>query len=127
MTTDLAGNVGTSTIDIARLAGLDGRTVALEGRTTTLEGQVADLDTTIGRGLRGANGGIAAAMALGGTMIPPGSSFAVSFNLATYRGEQGFSGSAVARVTDRVWVSGGFAGSTVRGSTGARAGVTFGW
>ena len=33
----------------------------------------------------------------------------------------------VARVTDNVWASGGFAGSTVKGSTGGRVGVTFGW
>ena len=66
-------------------------------------------------------------MALGGTLIPPNAEFAVSFNLATYRGEQGFSGSAVARVTDNVWISGGVAGSTVQGSTGGRVGVTFGW
>ena len=59
--------------------------------------------------------------------MPPDSTFAASFNLATYRGEQGFSAAAVARVTDHVWVSGGVAGSTVRGSTGGRAGVTFAW
>ena len=66
-------------------------------------------------------------MALGGTLLPPDTTFSVSFNLATYRGQQGFSGAAVARVTDQVWVSGGFAGSTVKGSTGGRVGVTFGW
>jgi hypothetical protein len=106
VTTDLAGNLGTASLDIEGLQTLGGR-----------------LDD----GLRAANGGIAAAMAMGGTVIPPDSSFALSFNLATYRGEQGFSGSAVARVTDSVWVSGGIAGSTVRGSTGGRVGVTFGW
>ena len=54
-------------------------------------------------------------------------SFAVSFNLATYRGQQGFSGAAVAKVGQRAWFSGGIAGSTVKGSTGGRVGVTFGW
>ena len=76
---------------------------------------------------RRASGGIAAAMAMGGTVMPPDSTFAISFNLATYRGEQGFSGAAVAKVTERVWLSGGIAGSTVKGSTGGRVGVTFGW
>lgn len=85
------------------------------------------LTETAGRRFRQANGGVAAALALGGTVMPPDNNVAVSFNLATYRGEQGFSGSVVARVTDHVWVSGGFAESTVRGSTGGRAGVTFGW
>lgn len=67
---------------------------------------------------RRASGGIAAAMAMDGTVMPPDSTFAISFNLATYRGEQGFSGAAVAKVTDQVWVGGGIAGSTVKGSTG---------
>lgn len=66
-------------------------------------------------------------MALGGTVIPPDASFSLSVNLATYRGEQGFSAAAVARLDDRVWLSGGIAGSTVKGSTGGRVGVTFGW
>jgi autotransporter adhesin len=120
VTTDLAGNLASLDLDVGTLQGLG-------GRVGTLETQVATLDGALGRGLRRANGGIAAAMALGGTVMPPDTTFAVSFNLATYRGQQGFSGAVVARVTDHVWVSGGFAGSTVRGSTGARTGVTFGW
>jgi autotransporter adhesin len=113
VTTDMAGNLGTAELDIAMLQSLGGR--------------VGSLEIGLNDAARRANGGTAAAMALGGTVMPPNTTFAVSFNLATYRGEQGFSGSAVARVTDRVWVSGGIAGSTVKGSTGARAGITFGW
>jgi autotransporter adhesin len=120
VTTDLAGNLATVDLDIGVLSGLGGRVGALENG-------LAALDAEIDRGMRRAEGGIAAAMALGGTVMPPDTTFAVSFNLATYRGEQGFSAAAVARVTDNVWVSGGFAGSTVKGSTGGRAGVTFGW
>lgn len=120
VTTDMAGNLATADLDLAELQGLGGRVDALEGQVVALTG-------TIGQGFRRANAGIAAAMALGGTVMPPDSRFAVSFNIATYRGQQGFSGAVVARVTDHVWVSGGFAGSTVRGSTGGRAGVTFGW
>src|SRR3546814_17255950 len=87
--------------------------------------------TTLFRSLerhaRQANGGSATAMAMGGTMIVPDSTVSVSFNLATYRGEQGFSGAAVLRLTPRVYVSGGIAGSTVKGSTGGRVGVAFGF
>jgi hypothetical protein len=79
------------------------------------------------RHARQANGGIATAMAMGGTMIVPDSNVSISFNLATYRGEQGFSGAAVVRLTPRVYVSGGVAGSTVKGSTGGRVGVAFGF
>ena len=74
-----------------------------------------------------ASAGIAAAMAMGGTVMPPDSRLALSFNLATFRGEQGFSSAAVAKVVDRVYLSGGVAGSTVKGSTGGRVGVTVGW
>lgn len=112
------------------LAGLDGRTTSLENRTAGLESRTATLEgrmAIIGRQAQQANGGIAAAMALGGTVMPPDSTIAVSFNLATYRGEQGFSGSGIAKVSDRVYLSGGIAGSTVKGSTGGRVGVTFGW
>ena len=45
-------------------------------------------------------------------MLLPDTSVSVSFNLATYRGEQGFSGSVVARVRENVWISGGIGGST---------------
>ena len=72
-------------------------------------------------------GGIAAALALGGTFLPPGKTLAMSFNLATYRGEQGFSGAIVGQVAPNVYLNAGFAGSTVKGSVGARAGITFGW
>ena len=89
VTTDLAGNLGTSQLDVANLATVPGRVSALEGRTSSLE-----------RGQRQSIGGIAAAMALGGTIMPPNSTFAVSFNLSTYRGEQGFSAAAI-RPRDR--------------------------
>lgn len=85
------------------------------------------LAVSSGRGFERANGGIAAAMAMGGTMIVPDSTVSMSFNLATYRGEQGFSGAVAVRAAPRVYISGGFAGSTVKGSTGGRVGVAFGF
>lgn len=120
VTTDMAGNLATADINVAELKGYGQRIGTLESQVSTLQGRV-------GRGFRRADGGIAAAMALGGTVMPADMHLAVSFNLATYRGQQGFSGAVVARVSDHMWVSGGFAGSTVRGSNGGRAGVTFGW
>ena len=96
-------------------------------RTIRLEQQVFALDERFSRFQGQANGGIAAAMALGGTLMPPNADFALSVNVATYRGEQGFAASAVARLSDRVWLSGGIAGSTTRGSTGGRTGITIGW
>lgn len=113
VTSDLAGNLATTSFDVSTLASVPGRLTALEGQTVLLDQQ--------------ARGGIAAAIALGGTMVIPDKTVSVSFNLATYRGEQGFSGSAVVRATDQVYLSAGFAGSSVKGSTGGRVGMTFGF
>ena len=91
-----------------------------------LSGRVDDLSFRLDDMNHQTRAGIAAAMALGGTMVAPDSAISVNFNAATYRGEQGFSGSVVARLAPRIYVSGGVAGSTSKGSTGGRVGVTFG-
>lgn len=134
---DAQGRVTRSSVgpqDIVNLQGqlatLAAQTTGISNRVDALAGRVDGIDsrtTALERQARQANGGIAAAMAIGNAFLPEGQSVAISFNLATYRGEQGFSGAVVARVNDHVWVSGGFAGSTIRGSAGGRAGITFGW
>jgi hypothetical protein len=101
--------------------------VLLKGGHLQGESSVDLLSVGNEKRFREATGGIATAMALGGTMIVPDSTVSVSFNLATFQGEQGFSGAAVVRLTPRVYVSGGFAGSTVKGTTGGRVGVAFGF
>lgn len=98
-----------------------------QGRLSALEAGQTAMGAQIVTNNRQANAGIAASMALGGTIIPQDAKFAMSFNLATYRGEQGFSGSAVVRANDHVYVNAGFAASTQKGSTGGRVGVTFAW
>lgn len=100
---------------------------AVDDQLSRLDTRIDALAGTSDRRFRHANGGIATAMALAGTMIVPDSNISVNFNLATYRGEQGFSGAVVVRALPRVYVSGGFAGSTVKGSTGGRVGVAFGF
>lgn len=100
---------------------------AIDSNLSQLDTRIDALAGVSDRRFRQANGGIATAMALSGTMIVPDSMVSVNFNLATYRGEQGFSGAVVVRAAPRVYVSGGFAGSTVKGSTGGRVGVAFGF
>jgi trimeric autotransporter adhesin len=97
------------------------------GRLGTLETNVTQLNTNIIGVDQRAEGGIAAAMAMGGTIIPADANGAISFNLSTYRGQQGFSGVIVQKVSSKVYANFGIAGSTVKGSTGARVGVTIGW
>ena len=82
--------------------------------------------TALGRGLDQANGGIAASMAMGGMMVVPDSNVSINFNLATYRGEQGFAGGIIGRIAPKIYINAGVAGSTQRGSTGGRVGIAFG-
>jgi trimeric autotransporter adhesin len=124
-----------------RLSGIDalnmtqnGRLTSLEsvvgnagGRLTALENSVTALNASNELYNRQANGGIAAAMAMGGTIIPADANGAISFNLSTYRGQQGFAGVIVQRLSDKVYANVGISGSTVKKSTGGRVGVTIGW
>lgn len=123
VTGDSFGNLAYSTFTTADIANLQKSVADLTSEFSNINTQIEGL----GQRARQADGGIAAAMALGGTMLLPDTSVSVSFNLATYRGEQGFSGSVVARVRENVWISGGIGGSTVKRSTGGRVGVSFGW
>jgi hypothetical protein len=96
-------------------------------RITSLEALVGGIGASVETNRVEANGGIAAAMALGGATIVPDSSVSINFNLSTYRGQQGFAGSIAARVAPKVYVTGGIAGSTVGGSTGGRVGLAIGF
>jgi hypothetical protein len=117
-------------------AGQDSRMTAIEAVNTsqsnhisTLQDQVGGLQTSVSglrRNIQQANGGIAAAVALGGTMVVPDSNVSLSFNLATYRGQQGFSGAVVGRVAPKIYINAGVGGSTVRRSTAGRVGISFG-
>uniref|UniRef100_UPI0035CAE352 YadA C-terminal domain-containing protein n=1 Tax=uncultured Sphingomonas sp. TaxID=158754 RepID=UPI0035CAE352 len=113
----------------ARMAAIESVNATQSQQIGTLQDQVGGLQTSVNglrRDIRAANAGIASAVALGGTMIVPDSTLSVSFNLATYRGQQGFSGAVVGRVSPKVYVNAGVGGSTVRGSTAGRVGISFG-
>lgn len=103
---------------------------ALSAIDTTLDrfdDRLVAINTLVDKGFERANGGIAASMALGGTMVVPDKRWSVSLNLSTYRDEQGFSGSIVWRAADNIYMNAGIAGSTVSGTTGGRVGIAFGW
>ena len=70
-----------------------------------LSGQVDGLSFRLDEMNHQTRAGIAASMALGGTMVVPDSNVSINFNAAAYRGEGGFSGSVVARVAPRVYLS----------------------
>jgi len=131
VTVDSNGTLGTTSV--ATTAALNEVSGRMMNALAVTEDQFAMLDSRVGLlqsrldGMeRETRGGIAAAMALGGTMVVPDSNVSFSFNLATYRGEQGYSGTVVARVAPKVYISGGFAGSSAKRSNGGRVGVAFG-
>lgn len=112
-----------------RMTAIEAVNTVQSNQISTLQDQVGGLQTSVSglrRNIQEANGGIAAAVALGGTMIVPDSALSMSFNLATYRGQQGFSGAVVGRLSPKVYVNAGVGGSTVRGSTAGRVGISFG-
>jgi autotransporter adhesin len=127
VTVDASGTLGQDTTIRPAISALQVTDSQQNLRITALEAAQSSIGGRVETVNRNGNGGIAAAMAMGGTVMPADAKMAVSFNLATYRGEQGFSASGVARATKHIYFQGGFAGSTVKGSTGARVGATFAW
>jgi hypothetical protein len=77
--------------------------------------------------VQGLEGGIAAAMALGGTTIVPDKTISFTVAAATYGGEQGFAGSFTGRVSDSVYLSAGVSGNTGDDRFGGRVAATFGF
>jgi hypothetical protein len=122
VTGDSAGNLAYSNFGPTDFASLQSGLASAQSNIGILVSDVAGLKEDIRR----TNGGIAAAVAIGGAAIVPDSPLSISFNLSTYRGEQGFSGSVLGKVSERVYLSAGVAGSTVGKSTTGRIGVTFG-
>jgi trimeric autotransporter adhesin len=64
---------------------------------------------------------------MAGATLPPGKNFALSANWGTFRGENGFAATAVARVSDNLFAHAGVGVGTERGGVGGRAGVTYAW
>jgi len=113
----------------SRMTAIEAVNMIQSNEISTLQDRVGGLETSVlglRRNIQQANGGIAAAVALGGTMVVPDSNVSLSFNLATYRGQQGFSGAVVGRIAPKVYVNAGIGGSTVRKSTAGRVGISFG-
>jgi hypothetical protein len=101
----------------------DAQFTLLSSRVEGLQGQLADFDLR----MEGLEGGIAAAMALGGTMPVPGKSLTISVSGASYGGEQAFAGNLVSRVSDSVYVSAGVSGNTADGRIGGRVSASIGF
>ena len=71
--------------------------------------------------------GTAIAMAMAPAVLPEGKNYAVTAGWGTFRGEAGFAGSAIMRLSDNVFAHGGVGVGLNRGGVGGRAGLTFAW
>ncbi len=123
VTTDANGNLAATSIGPGTVAALEGRVGSLENRAASLEGNVIQLRRDMKRGFEGT----AIAMAMGGAILPPGKNYALSGGWGTFRGENAFAVSGVARLSDNVFAQGGVGFGTDRGGVGGRAGLTFAW
>ena len=72
-------------------------------------------------------GGIAAAMAMGGPAIAPGQKVSLSVSVANYRGEQAIAGNLTGEIAPDVYLSAGISGNTADGDVGSRATILFGF
>lgn len=90
VTTDAGGNLATSALSPASIAGLDARVSGLEGRAGVLENRVSILDANIRDARREARRGVAASAGIAPVLMPsaPGKT-TVQVRAAAYRGETG--------------------------------------
>ncbi|RUY82833.1 hypothetical protein EN974_37470 [Mesorhizobium sp. M7A.F.Ca.CA.001.12.2.1] len=114
LTSDGAGNLATSGIDIGQIAGLD-------NRVSTLENGFSDLNGRIDKAFEGT----AMALAMAGGSLPADKNFAVSINWGTFEGQNAFAGTAHARLTDNLFINGGVGASDH--TVGGRAGLMLAW
>lgn len=115
VTTDAAGNLATASISIPDISGLDSRVGSLETSVHELQ-----------KDMRRSFEGTALAMAMGGAILPEGKTYAISAGWGTFRGENAFAASGVAKLNDNFYAQGGV-GVGARGGVGGRLGVTVAW
>lgn len=115
VTADSAGNLATTNISIPDISGLDGRVGALETSVTQLQ-----------KDMRRSFEGSALAMAMGGAILPEGKTYAISAGWGTFRGENAFAASGVAKLNDNFYAQGAV-GVGARGGVGGRLGLTVSW
>jgi hypothetical protein len=130
VTSDAGGNLALSDFGPANIATLNNQVASLDGRVGSLESRVGGLEANVAslhRGLQRSYEGTAIALAMAGVTLPNDKNFAISGNWGTFRGENGFAATAVARITNNLYAHGGVGFGADHNSVGGRAGVTFAW
>lgn len=129
-TTDIATNTGNIAINTANIATNTANIATNTTNIALLDGRVGSLES----GLNAVNGridkafeGTAMALAMAGSGLPGDKNYAVSLNWGTFQGENAFAGSAQARISENVILSGGIGVGASNHTVGGRAGVTVAW
>lgn len=115
-TTDIATNTVNIATNTSNIALLDGRVGSLESGLNAVNGRIDK-----------AFEGTAMALAMAGSGLPGDKNYAVSLNWGTFQGENAFAGSAQARISENVILSGGIGVGASNHTVGGRAGVTVAW
>ncbi|WP_137933637.1 YadA-like family protein [Mesorhizobium comanense] len=129
-TADIATNTSNIAVNTANIATNTANIATNTNNIALLDGRVGSLES----GLSAANGridkafeGTAMALAMAGSGLPGDKNYAVSLNWGTFQGENAFAGSAQARISENVILSGGIGVGASNHTVGGRAGVTVAW
>jgi hypothetical protein len=129
-TADIATNTSNISINTANIAINTADIATNTSNIALLDGRVGSLES----GLNAVNGridkafeGNAMALAMAGSGLPGDKNYAVSLNWGTFQGENAFAGSAQARISENVILSGGIGVGAGNHTVGGRAGVTVAW
>lgn len=116
VTSDSDGNLATSTLaDLGLASNAD---------IAGMNARIADLDNRTGKAITG----VAMAFAMAGVpTLMPHERMAMTFNMGTYQGAQGFAVNAAWRITDNVQFNGGIGYGPDQRIVGGRAGLRVAW
>ena len=122
-TSDIATNTANIATNTANIAANTNNIALLDGRVGSLESGLNAVNGRIDKAFEGS----AMALAMAGSGLPGDKNYAVSLNWGTFEGENAFAGSAQARISDHVILSGGIGVGANNHTVGGRAGVTVAW
>jgi hypothetical protein len=123
VTSDVGGNLATSTFGPTDILGLQNNVASLQGNVAVLQGSVGVLQSQMKQSFEG----VAIAVAMGGSALPSDKRFAISSNWGTFRGENAASFLAQARVNDYIVLNGGVGLGFSQGGVAGRVGATVAW
>ncbi|TPM34135.1 YadA-like family protein [Mesorhizobium sp. B2-3-4] len=122
-TADIATNTANIAVNTANIATNTTNIALLDGRVGSLESGLNAVNGRIDKAFEGT----AMALAMAGSGLPGDKNYAVSLNWGTFQGENAFAGSAQARISENVILSGGIGVGAGNHTVGGRAGVTVAW